>query len=513
MRLKHLKVFGILSGTTNAFIVPVLSIGCVSDDVLAKTNISEVRTYFSLDTKEKIYQAVQENQILRDYILNNKIIQITTAGKVTDNSFNQMTWEAISEFVRNVGFNLDICSYKETKSMSINEIHQAYSDALNKQYKIWVLTGWQHQNFFQKWIQNPLHQQKFKEANIKIISIDWDASQINELEPGTCIALNFRTQESSFLIGYAISQFLNEKYPNDASKKIVNTTAGADASGSTNFCYGFLEGVRAWNKEQTDESKKIFSNIYKEDSKVFLETTYEPNNPLTRHEFTLSITGHGQEIFRENPPTIVMPVANDWSNIAANIIKETNKLNQQWVVGVDSNMAISYGPTYAPYFITSSEKRIGIATYKALCFVLGVSQTLSLPELYPNVNETNWIINFESRKIEQNSEEKSMLVNGGIELDFVGASPSTLSNTDDAIRFNTIIKDTKNKFFNDPTTNLLHTVDQTLLAEYNKAKLSNNITEYNNAVFKLANVLYGEMIANNKEYFNLVVSEINKRGN
>ena len=86
-------------------------------------------------------------------------------------------------------------------------------------------------------------------------------------------------------------------------------------------------------------------------------------------------------------------------------------------------------------------------------------------------------------------------------------------NTDDAIRFNTIIKDTKNKFFNDPTTNLLHTVDQKLLAEYNKAKLSNNITEYNNAVFKLANVLYGEMSANNKEYFNLLVSEINKRGN
>ena len=58
-------------------------------------------------------------------------------------------------------------------------------------------------------------------------------------------------------------------------------------------------------------------------------------------------------------------------------------------MGVDSNMAITYSPTYAPYFITSAEKRIGIATYKALCFLLGISQTLSLPELYPNSNETN----------------------------------------------------------------------------------------------------------------------------
>ena len=514
MGVKHLKVFGILSGTISAIIAPTFSMACISDNILAKTNISEVQTYFSSEVREQIYQEVQSNEILRDYILNNKIIQITTAGKVTDNSFNQMTWEAISEFSRNVGFNLDMCSYKETKSMSTNEIHQAYSDALNKQYKIWVLTGWQHSSFFQSWIKIPVYRQKFKEQNIKIISIDWDATQISELDPGTCISLNFRTQESSFLIGYAISQYLNEKYPDDETKKIINTTAGTDTAGSTNFCYGFLEGIRAWNNEQTDETKKIFSNVYKEDSKVFLETTYEANNPLTRNEFTLSITGQGKEIFKEQAPTIVMPVAADWSNTAANIIKETNKLDQQWVVGVDSNMAISYGPTYAPYFITSSEKRIGIATYKALCFLLGISQTLSLPELYPNSNETNWIINLESTKIEQNSVESNIVVNGGIELGFVGASPSTLSNKEDAKRFDAIIKETKNKFFGENSSeNLLKTVDQTLLAKYNEAKLSDNIAEYNLAVFNLANVLYGEMNANNKEYFNLVVSEINKRGN
>lgn len=514
MGVKHLKVFGILSGTISAIIAPTFSMACISDNILAKTNISEVQTYFSSEVREQIYQEVQSNEILRDYILNNKIIQITTAGKVTDNSFNQMTWEAISEFSRNVGFNLDMSSYKETKSMSTNEIHQAYSDALNKQYKIWVLTGWQHSSFFQSWIQIPVYRQKFKEQNIKIISIDWDATQISELDPGTCISLNFRTQESSFLIGYAISQYLNEKYPDDPTKKIVNTTAGTDTAGSTNFSYGFLEGIRAWNNEQTDETKKIFSNVYKEDSKVFLETTYESNNPLTRNEFTLSITGQGKEIFKEQAPTIVMPVAADWSNTAANIIKETNKLDQQWVVGVDSNMAISYGPTYAPYFITSSEKRIGIATYKALCFLLGISQTLSLPELYPNSNETNWIINLESTKIEQNSVESNIVVNGGIELGFVGASPSTLSNKEDAKRFDAIIKETKNKFFGENSSeNLLNTVDQALLAKYNEVKLSNNIAEYNLAVFNLANVLYGEMNANNKEYFNLVVSEINKRGN
>ena len=107
-----------------------------------------------------------------------------------------------------------------------------------------------------------------------------------------------------------------------------------------------------------------------------------------------------------------------------------------------------------------------------------------------------------------------MVVNGGIELGFVGASPSTLSNEEDAKSFDAIIEETKNKFFGENSSeNLLNTVDQILLAKYNEAKLSDNIAEYNLAVFNLANVLYGEMNANNKEYFNLVVSEINKRGN
>ena len=211
------KNFFLISLSVPVLILPITSIACKSDQIYASTDISNINKEF-FQYQNQIHELVSINNekgnVIRQFIQKNPIIQITAAGKINDNSFNQMTWEAISEFARNVGFNLDICSYKETKSMSINEIHQAYSDALNKQYKIWVLTGWQHQNFFQKWIQNPLHQQKFKEANIKIISIDWDASQINELEPGTCIALNFRTQESSFLIGYAISQFLNEKYPN-----------------------------------------------------------------------------------------------------------------------------------------------------------------------------------------------------------------------------------------------------------------------------------------------------------
>ena len=58
-----------LAGT----LLGTFSMACISDNILAKTNISEVQTYFSSEVREQIYQEVQSNEILRDYILNNNI--------------------------------------------------------------------------------------------------------------------------------------------------------------------------------------------------------------------------------------------------------------------------------------------------------------------------------------------------------------------------------------------------------------------------------------------------------
>ena len=45
--------------------------------------------------------------------------------------------------------------------------------------------------------------------------------------------------------------------------------------------------------------------------KVFLNTTYIDNNPLTRNDFFLSVKGNGDQIFKEQAPSIIMPVAGD----------------------------------------------------------------------------------------------------------------------------------------------------------------------------------------------------------
>lgn len=252
-----------------------------------------------------------------------------------------------------------------------------------------------------------------------------------------------------------------------------------------------------------------------DNQKVFLNTTYIDNNPLTRNDFTLSVKGNGDQIFKGSAPSIVMPVAGDWSRTAANIIKESNKKDEQWVVGVDSNMAISYGKTYSNYFITSSEKRIGIATYKALCFLSGISQELQIPDLYPNSTDTSLVMDLEKNVIIDPSKDPlasnntvNMSVNGGIELGFVGASPSSISNPELAKRFDAIVDAAQEKFFG--PNGSLHNVDTTALQTFKEAKKSGDIKAYDQAVFNLKNVLYGEMTVGNVSYFNMMIDEINK---
>lgn len=518
------KNFFLISLSAPVLILPITSIACKSDQIYASTDISNINKEFS-QYQNQIHELVSINNekgnAIRQFIQKNPIIQITAAGKINDNSFNQMTWEAISIFSNLVGVNTS--TYKETNTPSPAEMFQAYSDALNKNYKIWVLTGWTQEQFFAEWIKIPFYRQKFFDKKIKVISIDWDVNKylcdINsdgtKTQWGTGISLNFKTQESSFLIGYAVSQFLAEQYPGEQNKdkRILNCSAGADASGSTNFNYGFVEGIRRWNDEQKTNDTKVSHNVYMNNQKVFLNTTYIDNNPLTRNDFFLSVKGNGDQIFKEQAPSIIMPVAGDWSRTAANIIKENNKKDQQWVVGVDSNMAISYGKAYSDYFITSSEKRIGIAIYKSLCFLSGISQELNISQLYPDSTNTILKINLDQNIIIDPSNSftgtpTNMTINGGIDLGFVGASPSSISSLELANKFDAIVEATTKKFFGE--NGILKNVDPTLLKKFEEVKVSGNIEEYNQALFELNNVLYGEMSANNASYFNRMIDEINK---
>lgn len=456
--------------------------------------------YDQISTKaNEIKSSTNEEQ---KAILNQPIIQITSAnGVVNDNSFNQMTWEAISKFSSLLG--VKTSTYVEDGGQSLSGL---YNNALTKGYKIWVLTGWSHESDFANWIKTGNNKEKLESNNIKVVSIDWDVTQY--VGKGYGLSLNFRTQESSFVIGYAISQYLGTNFSgaDNANKRIINTSSGADASGSTNFNYGFLEGIKAWNDEQTNNDNKVQINIYTVESKVFLDTTYEANNPTTKTDFEFSIKGNGQNVFKGSAPTFVMPVAGDWSKVAADIIKGSKKKNEQWVIGVDTNMALSYGTEYAPYFATSSEKRIAIATFKALSFLTGITLALDNNSTLVLEEGINAKLN-EKGQILVNNAIDNLSIIGGIAEGFVGASKSTIEDTSKATQLDGFITSAIEKFFGESGK-----LKQDLASkkqQYEEALKQNNIETLNQKIFEINNVLACGMTTNNKGYFNLIADNIN----
>ncbi|MBR2055629.1 MAG: BMP family ABC transporter substrate-binding protein, partial [Mycoplasmataceae bacterium] len=454
------------------------------------------------------------NEEQKDLLYNQPIVQIISPGKVNDLSFNQLVWEGVSKFSELT--NIKNSTYLVANTASNIELFSQYDRALHSGYKIWILTGFFHETPFSEWLKFGNNQSKLEQKKIKIISVDWDVQKY--IKQGLGLSALFRTQESSFVIGYSISKFLAEKYSgdNNKDKRIINTSAGFDNSGATNFNYGFLEGIRTWNKEQKDNSTKIQSNVYTDKEKVWLGTTFVANNPDTRKDFEFSIKG-GTNIFKGKSPTIIMPVAGDWSKTAADIIKDTNNKNKQWVIGVDTNMAISYGKEYSNYFITSSEKKIAILIVKALCFLTGITDEIT--KTNPNNNlklrdDISMDLQNQEILIEDPETQKlvaeNLVIEGRITDDLVGYSRSTIENPDDANKFNDILNETKKRFFEDEETSLEKNVNQELLNNFNQELSSNNADNFNKAVFELNNVYYGTMTSSNQGYFNLVLDEINK---
>ena len=103
----------------------------------------------------------------------------------------------------------------------------------------------------------------------------------------------------------------------------------------------------------------------------------------------------------------------------------------------------------------------------------------------------------------------NMSVNGGIELGFVGASPSSISNPELAKRFDAIVDAAQKKFFG-PNGSLEKKLDPAALQAFKEAKKLGDIKAYDQALFNLKNVLYGEMTVGNVSYFNMMIDEINK---
>lgn len=513
-----LKFFGVVCCPTLFVLVPFVSTSCEVNDKFVGTDIGGLNNYFNYQSLtnellvKEVWKIKNSNDEIKKNLLKQKTILLSSGAKVNDQSFNQSAWEAVSKFSKEID-NRDN-SYFETFIMNQSNQNDAYDYALAKNYNIWILTGFQQANFLKTWLKIGRNNDKFIKNNIKVIAVDWYNDSL--VKKGRILGLNFRTQEASFVASYGASQLLY-KINQEDSKKFVNpyfsSFGGADFSGITNFNYGFYEGLRQFNED-------VINNYKVSSNKIYLDTGFA-STPDARNKVKNIVDGD------DSLPQVILPVAGALTANTIDAVKE--KKSNQWVVGVDTDQSLAF-PNDKKYLLTSIEKRISIAVYKALVVLYGLSDYDDnvMNNFLGNdhfINDRGLIVNKTTNELE------NFNVEGGYLSGFVGISKSTLDSNlklkngkTYAQSYDEIVENTWKEFygsknsvgrFNEQKTSTnkgLKPSEETIRDFSDAINALNNTEENIKKILALKNVAFGYMTFSNlNNYFNPIINIINRR--
>ena len=512
---------------------------------------------------EQIKESTSEAGKKKQALLNQRTILITTGGKANDQSFNQSVWEAISKFSRETG--MEENAKFETPSISNSDQFDAYDYAVSKGFKFWFLTGFQQEGQLGAWLAKGNNTQRFIDNDTIVVTVDWypgdapaDDNPFSKVK-GRVLGLNFKTQEGGFVASYAASQLLSEINADQISNKVekpkfpsgatyLNSFAGGDFSGATNFNYGFYEGMRQFNQDMI-EGVKLPSS--KNNSKYFIRST-SPFEATTGFAITneskkkAELQVDGVRVNDElQQPQVIFPVAGSLSAVAIDRARDSK--NGQWVIGVDTDQSLAF-PDDKGLLLTSVEKKIAVAAYKALLTIYDLTDYDSSSKDKNSLLDSKHKMD-DSRRIQVEKSGKWEYENlnsvGGYKEGFVDISKSTLDPNyykfmtktrsgetyTYAQRYDEIVKNVWDSFFGSKENDKVGTEgrfynEKTSGAseEYKKngLKKQQNIVDafYKNispggnpsAVLALENVTQGGMTAGNMDtFFMPVIDKINKQ--
>ncbi|MGL5643700.1 MAG: BMP family ABC transporter substrate-binding protein [Metamycoplasmataceae bacterium] len=379
----------------------------------------ETENYYGKKLKEKLSSSSDKSEVQR------KTVLITAEGTINDKSFNESALGAIKLYQRQINSNNENFTYKETKN--VTQLDNLYTESLNQGFKTWVLTGFQHQEQFDNWLNKGSNRQKFIGSRVVIIGVDWDGSDI--VPQGQFLGLGFKTEEAAWVVGQAASEYLYEK----GLPPHLNTFGGGEFDGVTDFINGFLQGMLDWNIE--NESKKVeFWSGNSQSNNIVLYTGFAPDPFVVN---TIS------DILGTMPqsPRIILPVAGSLTNTTLNDVK--NKNNDQLLIGVDSNQALAF-PKDKKWFFSSIEKKVALGIYKAMVLLAGIP----LDHIEAGVSDVGFQGDFSAAGVAGGS-NKNAYVKYGFDKNLVSVSKSLLEG-DDADIANKALKSAMLKFQENP---------------------------------------------------------------
>ncbi|AXE60901.1 ABC transporter xylose-binding lipoprotein [[Mycoplasma] phocae] len=376
----------------------------------AKTDAANIREL--VKTKDAEVQAAIEANTTKKL----DIVLLTAGGKVNDLSFNQSVWEAISQ--HSVQTKNNTSSYIEPADDAA--VTKSYDELISGQKNVWVLTGFQHSYLFKNWLLNAngRNLDALANSNAVVVGVDWILDKLTpeqqEKLKGKIITLNYKTEESGWIAGYAAADFLAKKYPDasDRAKRGIATFGGHPGKGVTDFITGFLGGIKHFNSEQGNNGKKALIT-----SKPIVTDTNFSTQDTSKVTLVQNITTNGN-------PAIILPVAGPFTNTVEQSI--TSRNTDQSIIGVDTDQSMTFSEDKRKLFFTSIEKRIGATIYRVLT------------DLFIQKANSDIISNF-------NTTKKIEGVKLGYWDGFVSLSPTTKEGNDKEFA-TTSLQEAKNKF-------------------------------------------------------------------
>ena len=152
----------------------------------------------------------------------------------------------------------------------------------------------------------------------------------------------YNMQESGYLAGYAAAAY--------STTKVVGTYGGQPFDSVTSFMDGFYFGAMAWG-EETGEMIEVLGWDPATPETGAMIGNFDANSPASKAIAATLVNGGADVLF---------PVGGDQFGVCIEAFKEASV--DGVIIGVDKDVALT-SPEYAPFVLTSAEKRMTNAVY------------------------------------------------------------------------------------------------------------------------------------------------------
>ncbi|WP_051590833.1 BMP family ABC transporter substrate-binding protein [Mycoplasmopsis felifaucium] len=297
---------------------------------------------------------------------NFRTVYISGEGSIEDKSFNQSGWEAVHKLSYELG--LDIAQSKGNKNLfnsyrqpASDRFVEAYTEVIEKGiYKYVVVCGYTLSAPLETVFKDAKLLRKIKDQNMLFICVDFtpessDPAVAKELKDYT-IAVEYDIAAAGYMAGYALSNYLSEKYPTEAAKRTLGAFGGYKWPSVSDFIIGAFKGVEDANKTHLDKTTRSIKDL------VNLDSGFEAGSP--------------------NAFAAIDDIkdAQAWYPVAGSITTQAAKklTKDQFLIGVDADQAKALTNTR---IFTSVMKQIGQAIYNILGNLYTYGDVSRIPEL------------------------------------------------------------------------------------------------------------------------------------